>query len=351
MKSLFSNYPTWLWGALALVLAPSAAWAQYPPPYNPYYPVQTYGPIGNQLMGQASVISATGGLYKDQEQARILRQQADQAKIETKKKSFDEMMYEKAMTPTFTEEMNKNQSMILRRIMTNATDVEIIKGEAQNIILPTLVRVAVRGAYGPPVPLDPEMLQHINVTGSVADGGTGVGMLKNGGANLTWPMSIVDTPTQKQLAAIIPTAVTEVKTGGQLKLDTYKKMNATMDKLYDEVKKMFHKEQIDGGQYLNTTRFLDSLKGSLKILSTPSAALYFNGDYSPKGSTVRELVDYMSDKGLRFGPCNPGFEAPYFALYNAMVAYASGHGEDPSGFVNLNAAKYPQKGGWKSVYR
>src|SRR5262249_37867262 len=137
-----------------------------------------------------------------------------------------------------------------------------------------------------PVLLDPEMLQHINVSGSVADGGTGVGMLKNGGKDIVWPMSIVDTPTQKQMAAIVPQAVSEVTKGGQLKLDTYKKMNATMDKLYDEVKKKFHKEEIDGGQYLTCTRFLDSLKGSLRILSTPTAALYFNGDYSPKGGTV-----------------------------------------------------------------
>src|SRR5262249_36727935 len=96
-------------GFLVLTSDTFAQWWQWP--FNSYFPVQTFGPIGNQLMGQAAVISASGDLITAQEQARILREQANQAKLDTRKQAFDLMLYERAMTPTFTEEMNRKESM------------------------------------------------------------------------------------------------------------------------------------------------------------------------------------------------------------------------------------------------
>src|SRR5438477_9900558 len=186
MKAFTFPQGWWLTTFAILVLA-QGAFAQ--PPYNPYYPYPpSYGRVGGALQGQASVLSATGDLLTQQEKARILREQANQAKLVTKKKAFDETLYEKAMTPTFTEEMNKNQSMLLRRIMTNPTDTEVTTGKAQNIILPVLGRVATRGAYGPSIPIEPEVLKHINVTGTGSEG-SGEGMLKHGGRDLAWPMA------------------------------------------------------------------------------------------------------------------------------------------------------------------
>src|SRR5437899_46454 len=97
------RYPLGLVLFLALT---TAGEAQYPvpPPYPGYYPRPGYGGFGpgNVLNGQANVISSSGQLYINQEQARVEREKANQAKITTKRKTFDEMMYEKANTPTFT---------------------------------------------------------------------------------------------------------------------------------------------------------------------------------------------------------------------------------------------------------
>src|SRR3954451_20057240 len=103
MKSRYLR--TLLWASLVLALAPGESRAQYAVP-NPYvnpYAVNPYGGVGGYAAGQAQVIQSTGQLLVDQEQARIERQKADQAKIDTQKKAFDEAMYEKALTPTHTE--------------------------------------------------------------------------------------------------------------------------------------------------------------------------------------------------------------------------------------------------------
>src|ERR1700704_3752349 len=73
---------------LTLLLGPSSTGqAQYPyppPPYNYYY--SPGGWRGNALTGAANVVSATGDLYVQQEQARIQREKANQAKLDTKRK-------------------------------------------------------------------------------------------------------------------------------------------------------------------------------------------------------------------------------------------------------------------------
>ena len=86
-----------------------AAHGQYPPGYaNPYYPQGSPG--YNYLNGQADVVRAQGDLANANEQARILREKANQAKIDTKRKAFDEMMYEKAKTPRIRSESQSPSS-------------------------------------------------------------------------------------------------------------------------------------------------------------------------------------------------------------------------------------------------
>src|SRR5262245_25109507 len=78
------------------------------PPYPPYgYGYTTYGEVGGMLFGQADVLRAYGQALTSQEQARIMRQQSIQARLDTQRKRFELDMYIKANTPTFTEEQAK----------------------------------------------------------------------------------------------------------------------------------------------------------------------------------------------------------------------------------------------------
>jgi hypothetical protein len=313
----------------ALAMAPYVA-AQYPPPYPVYpgYAPPGYGGFGpgNTLYGAANVISSSGQLFINQEQARVEREKANQAKIDTKRKTFDEMMYEKANTPTFTEEQEKTQMMIVRRLMNHPLPAEVTSGRSQNILLPYLDKLLRVGVQGPPIPLDPYMLKSINVTAGVD--GANIGILKDGG-KLDWPFALRGT-TQKQLAPLFPKLVASAMSG-DLDFGLYTKVNNGVTQLRSELNKKFQKEEIDAGDYLEGNRFMDSLASSMTAIRSPSAAKFLNGAYAATGRTVPELVYNMTSKGLKFAAATPGNEAPYYGLQNDLVSFAAG-AESNQGF-------------------
>ncbi len=310
---------------LLLACGPAAVRAQYPyypPGYGGFYP----GRVGGALYGSAQVMNAYGDLGIQQEQARVAREQANQAKLDTKRKAFDERAYERANTATFGQEQVQLKQNLLYRVLTNATQAEITSGKAQNVIAPYLATLASRGIQGPPVQLDPDQLQQINVTSG--DSESSVGMVKPG-QHMQWPL-VLRGPTQKQVASLIP-VVTEAAAKGDLDPAQYAELTKGVTQLKDDLKKQFYAEQIDGTAYLTGKRFLEKLEGSVNQLQQPGASKFLNGTYAARGRTVQELVQNMAKQGLKFAPCSPGSEPAYRGLYNAMVAYSNG-AETASGF-------------------
>src|SRR5439155_6577418 len=108
-----------------------------------------------------------------------------------------------------------------------------------------------------------------------------------------------------------------------------------------ELSKKFVDEEIVGGDYLTGKRYLESLNSALDVLKQPTAARYLDGTYKATGSTVQELVQNMTAKGLQFAPASPGNEAAYFSLNSSVQAFATaGHASDTSFRVRLGPAQY-----------
>jgi hypothetical protein len=308
----------------ALLLAGWAvpqAGAQYYPPSGNVYP---YAGRGGYLAGSSQVIDAYGQLGIQQEQARLQREQVEQAKLDTRKKAFDQRMYEKANTPSWTEEQLKIDATIVRRVMLKPTEVEIKTGKAANIILPYLQQLANQGIDGPPVPLNQGQLRQINVKTSSADGS--VGILK-GGAPLDWPL-VLQGPNQKKLDELLPQTISGV-VNGTLTPKQMREVTNTVSDLKDELKKKFYKEEIDGGEYLTGKRFMESLEEAVNTLRQPNAAKLLSGTFAAKGRTVEELVRNMTQQGLLFAAGAPGTEPAYRSLHSAMVSYAAGAQQAP----------------------
>jgi hypothetical protein len=321
--------------AVQAAIMTASVHAQYPPPAYPaypgypgYYPPPGYGGFGpgNTLNGAANVISASGQLFINQEQARVEREKANQAKILTKRQTFDEMMYEKANTPTFTENQEKTEMMIVRRVMNNPLPAEVTSGQSQNILLPYLDKLLRVGVQGPPISLDPTMLKSINVT--TGKGGANIGILRDGG-KLDWPFALRGA-TQKKLTPLFPKLVSSAM-AGDVDFDLYTQASKGVSQLQGELKQRFFKDEIDASSYLEGKHFLDSLESSMKMIRSPSAAKFLNGTYAATGRTVPELVYNMTAKGLRFAPATPGNDAPYYALQSALVSFAAG-AESNNGF-------------------
>lgn len=303
-----------LLAAALLSLSGLQGQAQYP---YPPYPVVNRGP-GAVLSGQADVINATGDLFVQQEQARIQREAANQAKLDTKKKSFDLRLYENALTPTYGERLAKDKALFLKRIMSNPIESEITNGTAQNTMLPFLYNLAMQGAGGSPVKLDPQMMKLINVTAGTS--GTNIGVLRQG--DLDWPIVLRGNAHQKKLTSLLPQAVAAA-TDNTLTLAQYNGVAKEVSAMYEDLRKQFHKEEIDGGMFLEGKRFIDSLDSAVKALRQPSAAKLLKGSIAATGHTVPELVAHMTQQGLKFTAATPGVEAPYYGLYSAMVAYGN----------------------------
>src|SRR5439155_8020394 len=112
----------------------SPAMAPYSPYYNPYSPY----PYGGFLSGAADVLKAYGTVITSQEQARIMREAAKQARLDTEKKRFDLERYIKDNTPSFTEEQAKIAKQVLRKVQNTSNPYEIWSGSSLNILLDDL---------------------------------------------------------------------------------------------------------------------------------------------------------------------------------------------------------------------
>jgi hypothetical protein len=286
------------------------------------YPVGGGSYATGEYPGEAGeVIASLGKLEKDLETKNILREKARQERINTRRKLFDEILYERAHTPTFVEREEQREALNLRRSQTTAPDTEVWSGKALNHLLKDAVALQGRMVFGPRIELDPEVLQQINVTahrhGTVA-------VLRNGG-RLEWPVGLEElTPAaragriRERLERAARSAVREARWGKvgrgilkDLRLETQslrRLLAANVDRL----------ETTD---YVDAKRFLNDLDEAIRTLARPDAENYFNRTWAAKGKTVKDLVAYMKRKGLLFAPAQPGDEAAYQALHRALAAY------------------------------
>lgn len=319
-------------------------------PVNPYRPygyggygsVYPNGPgynAGAYLQGSASVMQAGGQVIVDQEQARVIREQANQAKLDTKRKAFDEMMYEKANTPTYTETLTKEKAQLLTRVMNFPVKSEVTDGKSLNIMLPYLQDLSARGSMGPPVPLPQSMVNQLNISGS---GGSSVGMLRDAG-HVDWPIGL-QGKNQKQLDKLLPQAYTAASMG-TLSPKLMKDIRTEMKTMRETLRQQCRDDQIETSSYLRAIEFYNALESSVNALERPDAKKQLGGAYSPRARNVQELVDFMTDNGVQFAPASPGNESAYQVTHDAFVRYAR-NAESGAGFQTLNtprAAPAPKK--------
>jgi hypothetical protein len=296
--------------------------------YGGYYPPgYGWGP-GGYLAGGAAILDATANLGTSQEQARILREQANQAKLDTKKKAVDVMAYERTNKYWYSDEKIDINAKVIQAALNNPPTIEITSGRALNTLLPYLDQMMSAGVPGPSVPVDPEVVRSLTVT-SGADNGN-VGLLKDVD-NLEWPTSLVGQ-TQMDLDTMLKEATYAAAMKGKVVPAAISKLNRTTDMLEQEVKTKFHKSEIDGGEYLEGTRYITRVRDAINALKLPTAGKFLSGAFGPRGDTVDQVVYSMASKGLTFARAQPGQEFAYIALHRSFVNFAAAAGIPDTGF-------------------
>jgi hypothetical protein len=288
----------------------------YPGPYGTY--IQS--PVSGYLQGAASLTTANAQYQSIMQDARLQQQQVYQTQVDTRRKMFDEMQYEKANTPTAQDLIEQNRAMALRHARNDPPNTEIWYGTALNSMLTDIQKSqTTQGMRGPLVPLDQNVLRHVNVTTGTAVGS--VGVLRDG-TNLTWPRSLRKERFAKERQRIeeaAPKAVKYAAGGNDQALDD---LTSAVKDLKDKIKGAV--VELSPDDYISGMRFANQLSDAIKTLEQPMAVNYLNGKWAAQGNNVGELVDYMTKNGLKFAPATEGDESYYSALYQSIRSYDAG---------------------------
>jgi hypothetical protein len=288
-----------------------------------YSPYGGYGE-GYDLYGASSTLNAIGQLGLNMEQARILREKAEQAHLDTRKKQLDTLAYIRENTYTFTQQQADIANTILKRLQNTPTDQEVTSGKSQNTIMEDLARLSDVNYRGGSVMLDEDLLKQLNVTGQTANG-VNIGLLRDNG-RFAWP-SVFDekniiSEKQKKDIELHAQELYQQAVNSKLDRNTLRDLQSELGQLRDNLSK--NVKEIPGRSFLEGQRFLDDFNAALRALEKGDAVLNldFQQKFAKGGKTVQELAAYLKSNGLRLAPANPGDERAYQALQTALAAYS-----------------------------
>jgi hypothetical protein len=292
----------------------------YPPSPYGYYPgYGYYDPYGGYLSGAADVINAQGQFMMSTQQAYFQREQVRQARLDNRRRAFDEYLYERERRPTLEDERERARLENLRRSRNDPPLTEIWSGKALNDLLLAIEQQQAQGKRGPTVPLDEDMLRNINVT--TGTNGGSLGILRDNG-RLHWPLELTRSAYQAERRRLDDLAAKAYRqaASGAVDPSVLQEMTSTVDNLQTRLRQ--NVADVSPSDYIVAKRYLNDLDGAIRVLQDPNVSKYANGKLAAKGGTVSDLVTEMSNKGLRFAPAVAGDEGAYVALHRALVSYA-----------------------------
>jgi hypothetical protein len=297
------------------------------PGFNPYYPPAPpfpgyYGGFypgraGGYLYGVAAVTDANAQYVNTIQQARITQQQANQAAFDTRRRALDEWRYEQSLRQNQTDLLERKQMEALRRARGVATNTEIWSGQASNSLLKNIQQMQSGELRGPLVPLDEETLRHINLTTGTTVAGSG--LFRDGG-KLQWPFALSKPQFAGERATIdqlAPHIVKEAVSGG-INDSTLSDLNTAVESLRNKVDDAV--KELSPSQYIQASRYVTELKNTVRAMQDPNVSNQFNGKYAARGNDVTQLVDMMTQQGLKFASANPGDEPYYTALHQSLIS-------------------------------
>lgn len=287
-------------------------------PYSPFFnPLSGFG-AGSVLYGEAELLRGYSTVIISQEQSRILREQALQAKIDTARRRFDFDLYVRANTPTFADEQKKVARNTLKRIQSSSNPVEIVSGKSLNILLDDVRTFPLKKAnLENPIQLSDDVLKQLNVTTRNA----GVGLLRNNG-KFVWPVALTDLvpvdqrrALEKQVQIVVANAA-----AGKVDVQVLADINLRMDEIKKDLAKKIN--DIPSGKYLEADRFLSDFREARQGIEEGQMAVQDKFTrFIQGGKSMQEVADYLVANGLRFAPAAAGDEAGYRALHSALVNF------------------------------
>lgn len=278
-------------------------------------------PMQGYMNGAANITTANADYQMTIQQAKLAREQVHRSALKTRRATLEERNYELSIQPTAEELRQKDLAMRLQTARNNPPRTLIWSGEALNQLLRAIKDGQSHGLTGPEVPLSPEVVRHINVTSGTTPGG--VGVLKDGG-KLTWPIALRQPSfdeQRNQLNKMFQQAADQAPSG-QVDIGLLNNIGSSLKELQRGLDA--HVDDLSPGQFIEASRYARDLKAGYQVLQQGDVAKYFKPNWTPRGSTVAELVQQMTSEGLRFAPATSGEESYYTSLHRSLVDYDIG---------------------------
>jgi len=244
-------------------------------------------PYNGYLSGAASVTSANGQYQIQIQSARLMREQSRQAAIETRRKLYDEAMYEQMHRPDPEKIRQHDQEVALDRARHTPPLTEVWSGTALNDLYNHLSSQYGQLNKGPKVPLDEDMLKGINLT--PRDTRANPGLLKDEG-KLQWPLSLMSnefTEPRRALERLLADAVQQVKFNNPVPAGSLRDMHVQLGQLNDTLRDRVN--DLSPTQFIEAQRYLHQVGDAVKALEDPKVGNYVNRNWTAKGKNVAEL--------------------------------------------------------------
>jgi len=300
--------------------APDRAPFRYSPNAAGYGPYVYQDPTNGFLTGAADVMNAAGQYEIDHQKANLTREQVQSAHTDNRRKTFDELRYEKANTPTLWENMSASQYEQLQQARNLPQQTDIWEGTVFNVLLDDIRQIQVAtGLHGAIIPLDPDTVKHLSL--SVGKTTASSTMLANGG-KLKWPPELDDDrfdADRKEVDKLYQQAIQEAGGSDGLGGRTMRSLAAAIDQLQNAIDGAIN--DMTPSDNIRARVYTNKVSASAKLLRDPNVAKQLNGDWAPRGSTVAEVIDNMNRNGQRFAPAAPDARPSYSSFYLSLLEY------------------------------
>jgi enamine deaminase RidA (YjgF/YER057c/UK114 family) len=282
-------------------------------------------PYQGYLQGAADVTRANAEYYRTIQQAKLTREEARRSYLQTRRAAIEEAAWEREQMP----DPEKLRQQTLERELTHARFhpplTDIWTARSLNALLRNFITLQADGVKAPTVPLNEDIVKHINVSASSAHGS--VGLLKNNGGDLEWPEPLnrsMFKENREKIDRLMKSTYNTLRSNNPPVDATVADLQDAYEKMCDTLKGQVNDPNFSSDDYFEAKRYLEEMKDTLKALKDPAVTNHFNDNWELKAKNVAELVQFMSKKGLQFAPATDKDLSAYVSLYNAMASYDSG---------------------------
>jgi hypothetical protein len=290
--------------------------------YGGYGYPYSINPYNGYLTGAADVTTANAKYEQTTQQARLEREKANQAHLQTRRSIAEEAEWERGRVPDPQRVREADTEAALNRARRDPPLTEVWSARSLNALLDHLSsQPRSQLAKAPNIALDEDTLKSINL--AAGDTQANAGLLKDDG-KLQWPRPLQGaefSEARTRLGRLMEEAAQRLKFNpnapvppGLLK-DMHNDLDALSRRLNGSV------GDLPPSQYIEARRYLNQVRDALAALADPKVGAYLSPGWAGKARNVAELVDYLKSKGLRFAAATPGDEPAYTALYRALADF------------------------------